>query len=561
MKDVVAALAVAGASGREAPARAHRVRATSEKPPSPRDKLRTRGEDEDVAARAQARVGKVLLGKYTVDAVLGIGGMAVVYAVTHRNRKRFALKLLHPERSGEIRERFLREGYVANTVDHPGAVAVLDDDTAEDGAAFLVMELLEGWSVEEMWDGAGGRLPATAVAWLADQLLDVLASAHARGIVHRDIKPANLFVTGEGQLKVLDFGIARLRESTGATLSTSTGIMLGTPAFMAPEQASGRHRDVDARTDVWAVGATMFTLLTGEIVHEADNAQALLVAAATAPPRPVGALAPDTPRAMCAVIDRALARTSEDRWPSATAMREALRAAHVEAFGGPVSRDALDALLRSPAQMHVPVAAGARGSRPDVPTLEAASDSSPAAPERHVITSPTSRSVNPRGVTEVVGVPPAAALSTARPIPLAPCAARPRAAPDGRCQARPARRLACGARGPAPGGRVCLPSRAQGAGGWPGSEPTAPTPFRRRRTRDRRNPGRDRAGERLRERRAAPGLHRQGGPAREPRSPPARAARQARRHRIPPPATSAEPPGCFFFDPQLKRLVARPGCR
>src|SRR5215831_6057576 len=123
--------------------------------------------------------------------------MAVVYAVTHRNNKRFAMKMLHPELSfvEDVRRRFLREGYVANTVEHPGAVAVVDDDVAEDGAAFLVMELLEGSSVEEVWEQNNGKLPADMVLRLGRQTLDVLVAAHAKGIVHRDLKPANLFLT------------------------------------------------------------------------------------------------------------------------------------------------------------------------------------------------------------------------------------------------------------------------------------------------------------------------------------------------------------------------------
>src|SRR6202035_1262725 len=109
---------------------------------------------------------------------------------------------------------FLREGYAANSVRHPGAVAVLDDDAAEDGGAFLVMELLEGAPLEELWERWDRRIPLACVLAVGQQLLDVLAAAHAKGIVHRDIKPANLFVTREGVLKVLNFGIARLAESS-----------------------------------------------------------------------------------------------------------------------------------------------------------------------------------------------------------------------------------------------------------------------------------------------------------------------------------------------------------
>src|SRR4051812_16934754 len=158
--------------------------------------------------------------------------MAVVYAATHRNRKRFAVKMLHPEVAvrQEVRARFIREGYVANTVEHPGVVSVLDDDVTENGSPFLVMELLEGATVEGL--GARSRpLPLRETLTIAHDVLSVLEAAHAKNIIHRDIKPANLFITRQGELKVLDFGIARLREATVDVEATSTGAALGTPAF------------------------------------------------------------------------------------------------------------------------------------------------------------------------------------------------------------------------------------------------------------------------------------------------------------------------------------------
>jgi serine/threonine protein kinase len=285
--------------------------------------------------RARARVGSVLRDKLTIDGVLGVGGMAVVYAATHRNRRRFAVKMLHPELSAvpDIRARFLREGYAANSVDHPCAVAVVDDDVTDDGAAFLVMELLEGASLEALWERLG-PLPPPAVTAAAHALLDLLDCAHAKGIVHRDIKPANLFVTRAGALKVLDFGIARVRDAAVSSASaTSTGTMLGTPAFMAPEQALGNTADVDERTDVWAVGATMFTLLSGRYVHDAQTAPQMLIHAATRPAPALGSVAPHVPAAVRDVVDRALAFEKAARWPSAREMGQALAEAHRACFG------------------------------------------------------------------------------------------------------------------------------------------------------------------------------------------------------------------------------------
>ncbi|MGO8995628.1 MAG: protein kinase domain-containing protein [Polyangiaceae bacterium] len=295
--------------------------------------------DDEILTIAKARIGRVLRGKYRLDRVLGVGGMAVVYAATHRNKKRFAIKMLHAELSmrENIRTRFLREGYVANSVEHPGAVAVLDDDVAEDGSAFVVMELLDGAAVDEVWAKYEKHVPLPLVLSIGDALLDVLVAAHAKGIVHRDIKPANLFLTNDGRLEVLDFGIARLHDETSGAQATQTGAMLGTPAYMAPEQALAESSKVDAQTDLWAVGATLFALLTGELVHPGENASQLLVAAATKKARGIASVAGEVPAAVAEVIDKALAFDKHDRWANAKEMREALAKACVSATGGPIA--------------------------------------------------------------------------------------------------------------------------------------------------------------------------------------------------------------------------------
>ncbi len=291
------------------------------------------------------RLGTWLRGKYRLDAVLGVGGMAVVYAVTHRNGRRFALKMLHPELSGrsDLRKRFLREGYIANAVGHSGAVAVLDDDIAEDGSAFLVMELLDG----EGLDSLIGRYPegiAVAPALsLAYQVLDVLAAAHAKSVVHRDIKPGNLFATRKGETKVLDFGIARLDEPGGGKATTRTGMTMGTPAFMAPEQAMGRP--IDARADLFSVGATLFTVLSGRFVHHGDTGQELMIKAATEPAPSLASLAPHIPSVVTACIDRALAFSITERWQSAEMMQAAIADAFHSLTGGELSGSHLAAIV------------------------------------------------------------------------------------------------------------------------------------------------------------------------------------------------------------------------
>ncbi len=277
--------------------------------------------------RAQGRIGSVIKDKWRIDERLGAGGMATVYAATHRNGNRVAIKMLHFDysRDATLRARFLREGYVANAVGHPGAVKVLDDDTAEDGSAFLVMELLEGESLEARRDRLGGKLQVDEVFTVGDELLNLLAVAHGKGIIHRDIKPENVFVTHEGAIKLLDFGIARMRQQTGDAERTGTGLMLGTPDFMSPEQAGGHPDDVDARSDLWAVGATMFTLLSGQSVHQAETLRDHLIAVATRPVRSLATAAPTVPRKLVSVVDRALDLDKDRRWPDARAMQDALR--------------------------------------------------------------------------------------------------------------------------------------------------------------------------------------------------------------------------------------------
>jgi serine/threonine-protein kinase len=289
---------------------------------------------EHERARADAGLGRTLKGKWRLDRLVGVGGTAVVYAATHRTGARVAIKLLRPElsRDLEVCRRFRREAYLANAVRHPGVVTINDDDTDEDGTPFLVMELLQGQSVETLCAAAGGRLEVAFVREMALTVLDVLQAAHEHGVVHRDIKPSNLFRLETGQFRVLDFGVAastlpRLDES----LHTTDRTFLGTPAFMAPEQARSRWAEVDAKTDVWAVGATMFRLLAGEPVHFADTVSEQLGLAMTTSARSLGSVMPDLPADLVRVVDRALEYRPCARFPSARAMHDAL-AGHEEAL-------------------------------------------------------------------------------------------------------------------------------------------------------------------------------------------------------------------------------------
>lgn len=281
--------------------------------------------------QALSRVGTVLRGKWKLDRLLDTGGMASVFAATHRNGSRVAIKLLHASLSKQedLRSRFLREGYVANKVGHPGAVSIVDDDETDDGAVFLVMELLEGESLDARLK-RDGRVPARESLRIADGILDVLIAAHNNGIIHRDIKPGNVFLTRDRKVKVLDFGLARVRESSAfQEKQTRDGVVMGTVNYMAPEQARGKTANIDARTDLFAVGATLFTALTGQHVHEGDTAMDRMISAASMPVRSLSVLLPEAPPALVQLVDRALAFERDHRWPNATTMQGAVHNARV----------------------------------------------------------------------------------------------------------------------------------------------------------------------------------------------------------------------------------------
>jgi serine/threonine-protein kinase len=280
--------------------------------------------EEESTERAERRIGQLVRDRWRLDAVLGVGGMASVYAATHRNGKRVALKMLHAELSAspEMRQRFIDEGYAANRVEHPGAVSVIDDDVSEDGAVFLVMDLLEGETLEER--SADRGLTVDDVLVVADAVLDILAAAHDKGIIHRDVKPANIFITRDGNIKLLDFGIAHVM-GTGPAHPTLTGAVMGTPAFMPPEQAGGRWEEFDGRTDLWAVGATMFVELCGSPVHEAKTISDELRIAMTQVAPSLGSFARALPKPLVELVDRALAFERANRWPSAREMQAEVR--------------------------------------------------------------------------------------------------------------------------------------------------------------------------------------------------------------------------------------------
>jgi serine/threonine-protein kinase len=274
---------------------------------------------------AQIAPGTVLSDRYVVGRVLGGGGMGDVYEAVQRGlSRRVAIKLLKPElaKDPEMLSRFRREAEAAAALGHPNIVQVTDLCVEPGEMAYLVMEHLEGKSLDDILV-AEGRLAPDRAVFIALQVLSALASAHAAQIVHRDIKPGNVFVMrtlAQDIVKLLDFGVAKLLEpqASGGPL-TQVGEVLGTTSYMAPEQALGMP--VDARADLFAVGALLFHALSGERAREAGDVEA----AAFERIRKLGEVAPWLDARLAAVVDRSLHRDPAGRWSSALQMASELR--------------------------------------------------------------------------------------------------------------------------------------------------------------------------------------------------------------------------------------------
>ena len=273
------------------------------------------------------RIGKLLGGKWRVDAVLGRGGTSTVYAATHvKEKTRAALKVMHPELSqnpGTIKM-LLAEAKLVAAIDHPGTVKVLDEGAADDGCSYLVFELLVGQSLEDLRQAHGGRIPLQEMMPIGDAVMDALRAVHEAGVVHRDLKPHNIFVLEGGGVKLLDFGFAKLR---GYTADAAQNVF-GTPSYMPPEQAMGLSKKIDAQSDVWALGATLFHVLSGQSVHTGKHIDAMMLASANARPRSLHDAAPELPSKVTSVVDRSLSYMKAERFPDMAAMRSAWQDAH-----------------------------------------------------------------------------------------------------------------------------------------------------------------------------------------------------------------------------------------
>jgi serine/threonine-protein kinase len=277
----------------------------------------------------RALIGRVIAERYRIVGLLGEGGMGAVYVADHlRIGRKVAIKRLHPELANDEKavQRFQREARAAGATGHEHIVEILDLGYAEDGAPYLVMEYLRGLSLKQTLEREG-KLPMQRACRIVGQVLAALAAVHEHGIVHRDLKPDNVFLTRRGNdadwVKVLDFGISKMKHEDEALELTRTGVTMGTPYYMSPEQARG-SKNVDHRVDLYAVGVMLHECLTGKVPYAGENYLALVQQILrNDAPRPSNVVA-GIPKELDDIVVRALSKEPGDRFPSALVMLEAL---------------------------------------------------------------------------------------------------------------------------------------------------------------------------------------------------------------------------------------------
>jgi serine/threonine-protein kinase len=264
-------------------------------------------------------LGATLGDAYQIVRMVGEGGMGRVYEARHTRlgNKRFAVKMLHAEyaRQPDVVARFQREAEAASGIAHPNVVDVYDVHHTEDGRPYMVGEFLEGEELGGFLTRVG-KIPAPLAVRIVRQVCRALGAAHARGVVHRDMKPENVFLVGNlamPQVKVIDFGISKVGDAGGTAL-TRTGMIMGTPSYMAPEQARGDK--VDHRADIYAVGGILYRALTGKKPFDSDDPSATLTQVLTEDPERPRSLEPSIPQALELVLQRAMEKRPEDRYQS-----------------------------------------------------------------------------------------------------------------------------------------------------------------------------------------------------------------------------------------------------
>ena len=280
-------------------------------------------------ARGAVDVGSVIADTYTIEALLGRGGMGAVFLASHKRLagKRVAIKILHTElEDADVVARFKREAEIAAKLNHPNIVGVIDYNVAPDGMPYLVLDYLEGETLAQAI--ARGPMALDQVLSIMRQVGSALAAAHRAGIVHRDLKPQNIFLVPteiDGRVveiaKVLDFGISKIRGSQ--TVKTQEATLLGTPQYMAPEQALGQHTNVDERTDVFALGAIVYEMLSGKPAFSGASIPEVVFKVVYEQPAPLAQQATVSP-AIAAAVDKAMAKASDERFATVAGFVEAL---------------------------------------------------------------------------------------------------------------------------------------------------------------------------------------------------------------------------------------------
>jgi serine/threonine-protein kinase len=294
---------------------------------------------------APVQEGEILDGKYRVDRVLGVGGMGIVVAATHvALNQRVAIKFLLPAALGNPQtiERFAREARAAVQIQSEHVARVIDVGTLPTGSPYMVMEFLEGSDLADAVE-KGGPMPIAQAVGYVLQACEALAEAHALGIVHRDLKPANLFLARragrDSIVKVLDFGISKTSEK-GPSGLTQTSAVMGSPYYMAPEQMMS-SKDVDARSDIWALGIILYELLTGAPPFAADTMAEIVFMVTQRDPPPLGTKRADVPPQLATVIERCLSREPAQRYVNVAKLAAALAP-----FGPPRSEISVERISR-----------------------------------------------------------------------------------------------------------------------------------------------------------------------------------------------------------------------
>src|SRR5438876_1967916 len=281
------------------------------------------------------RLIQALGNAFTVEGELGRGGMGVVFnARDERLKRQVAIKVLPPELAfrEEIRIRFLREAETAARLSHPHIVPIHSVGESPDGLVYFVMAYVDGESLAARLKRRG-RLPAEEARRVMIETADALGAAHAVGIIHRDVKPDNILLEGSrGRVVVTDFGIAKaLSSTTGSATLPATGVAIGTPHYMSPEQAAG-DREIDGRSDIYSLGVVSYQMLTGELPFQAPTVPGILMKPIKEQAPRVVAKRPDCPPDLESCVMRCLEKDPEDRWPTADALRRSLEARTATAY-------------------------------------------------------------------------------------------------------------------------------------------------------------------------------------------------------------------------------------